>query len=204
MGRTQLFDTAEAVRAARAVFWAEGFEQAALPELERVTGLSRSSIYHAFGSKRGLFDAAVESYLDEVIRPRLAPLTASDVAPTALDAYFASLRTALLSAHTLPGSSGCLLVNAATAPIARDESMARIIDDYRAELRAALAFGVAARLPHLDDESGDVFADTITGLVISALVFVRISPLQAVGFLDAASRMLDLASTTRTGAHSPE
>ncbi|MDD0859753.1 TetR/AcrR family transcriptional regulator [Arthrobacter alpinus] len=45
-----------------------------LPDLERATGLSRSSIYHAFGSKRGLFDAAVASYLSEIIRPRLQPL----------------------------------------------------------------------------------------------------------------------------------
>lgn len=202
MGRTQMFNTADAVRAARAVFWEEGFEQAALPELERVTGLSRSSIYHAFGSKRGLFDAAVESYLDEVIRPRLAPLTASEVTPTALDTYIASLRSVLLGAGRFPASSGCLLVNAATAPIGRDESVARIIDNYRAELRAALACGVAARLPHLDDESGDVFVDTITGLVISALAFVRISPLQAAGFLDAASGMLDLASAAQTSPRS--
>lgn len=38
MSRTQTFDTAEAVRAARAVFWEQGFEGAALPELERATG----------------------------------------------------------------------------------------------------------------------------------------------------------------------
>ena len=49
MGRTQTFDTNEVVRAARAVFWEHGYESAALPELEKATGLSRSSIYHAFG-----------------------------------------------------------------------------------------------------------------------------------------------------------
>ncbi|HOZ57111.1 MAG TPA: helix-turn-helix domain-containing protein, partial [Nakamurella multipartita] len=69
MGRTKTFDPGEVVRAARAVFWTRGFESASLPELQEATGLSVSSIYHSFGSKRGLFDAAVASYLDEVARP---------------------------------------------------------------------------------------------------------------------------------------
>ena len=69
------------MRAARTVFWEHGFEAASLPALERATGLNRSSIYHGFGSKRGLFDAAVASYLDEVVRPRLRPLVQDDVAP---------------------------------------------------------------------------------------------------------------------------
>ena len=60
MGRPQTFETDEVVRAARGVFWRDGYESASLPDLEQATGLSRSSIYHAFGSKRGLFDAAVD------------------------------------------------------------------------------------------------------------------------------------------------
>ena len=75
MGRNRTFDTQEAVRAARSVFWSNGFGGASLPDLEQATGLNRSSLYHAFGSKRGLFDAAVDSYLEEVIRPRLRILT---------------------------------------------------------------------------------------------------------------------------------
>ena len=95
MGRPQTFETVEVVRAARAVFWHDGYESASLPDLEQATGLSRSSIYHAFGSKRGLFDAVVASYLDEVIRPRLRPLTVVQVEPGALAAYLVGLRAAL-------------------------------------------------------------------------------------------------------------
>ncbi|WP_153038931.1 TetR/AcrR family transcriptional regulator, partial [Rathayibacter tanaceti] len=124
MGRTQGFDTEQVVRAARAVFWENGFQEAALPDLEAATGLGRSSLYHAFGSKRGLFDAAVQSYLDEVVRPRLAPLVApSGASPTALEEYFTGLRTALADPRSLSARSGCLLLNAAGAPIARDEAV---------------------------------------------------------------------------------
>ncbi|GAA3670585.1 TetR/AcrR family transcriptional regulator [Microbacterium marinilacus] len=190
MGRTQTFDTTEVVRAARGVFWEQGFDGAPLPELERATGLSRSSIYHAFGSKRGLFDAAVESYLDEVIRPRLRPLTAPDVSPDALEEYLTGLRAALLRAGTLPASSGCLLVNAASAPIAHDDSVAHVIADYRAELRHALGRGVEARLPHLRAAELDVLADACTGLVVSAFALVRVAPEAAAGALDTARALV--------------
>ena len=54
MARTQGFERDAVVRAARTVFWRRGFEDTAVPDLEEATGLSRSSIYNAFGSKRGL------------------------------------------------------------------------------------------------------------------------------------------------------
>ncbi|MBP3977441.1 TetR/AcrR family transcriptional regulator [Microbacterium sp. BLY] len=190
MGRTQTFDTAEAVRAARSVFWEQGFEGAPLPELERATGLSRSSIYHAFGSKRGLFDAAVESYLDEVIRPRLAPLTRESVEPGALEAYLTGLRAALLTTGSLPATSGCLLVNTAAAPIGTDDAVARVVASYRAELRAAFARGVAAARPDLAPTEAATLADACTGLVVSAFALVRVAPDAAASAIDAALALL--------------
>lgn len=190
MGRTQTFDTGEAVRAARAVFWARGYEAAALPDLERATGLSRSSIYHAFGSKRGLFGAAVASYLDEVIRPRLAPLTSAPVAPEALDQYLGGLRAALQRAGSLPATSGCLLVNTAGAPIGQDDEVARLITGYRAELRAAFGNGVRAALPGAAPADQDTLAEACTGLVVAAFVLVRVAQAEALRALDTASALL--------------
>lgn len=176
MGRAQTYDRDEVVRAARGVFWEQGYEGAPLPELERVTGLNRSSIYHAFGSKRGLFDAAVDSYLDEVIRPRLAPLLAEPVATSALEDYLTGLRDALRRPGTAPSSSGCLLVNTAAAPIGRDETVAQVIAGYRSELRSAFARGVAARRPDLAGAELGTLADACTGLVVSAFALVRVDP----------------------------
>lgn len=180
MGRTQAYDRGEVVRAARGVFWEQGFDGAPLPELERVTGLNRSSIYHAFGSKRGLFDAAVQSYLDEIVRPRLAPLTGSAVAPAAIEDYLRGLRDALGRSRSLPGSSGCLLVNSAAAPIGRDDAVAQVVSDYRAELRAAFGRGVVARRPDLSAGDAATLADACTGLVISAFALVRVDTAGAV------------------------
>ena len=186
MGRTQGFDTDEVVRAARSVFWERGFEEASVPELEAATGLRRSSLYHAFGSKRGLFDAAVQSYLDEVVRPRLAPLRADVVAPDALEGYFTGLRAALSDARTISARSGCLLLNAAGAPIARDEAVREVIADYRAELLRAMRAGADARWPHAVSARRSGQADVLVSLLVAALVLARVDSVQSVATVDAA------------------
>jgi AcrR family transcriptional regulator len=191
MGRPQTFDTTEVVRAARAVFWENGYEDASLPTLEAATGLHRSSLYHAFGSKRGLFDAAVSSYLDEVIRPRLRPLLTPQVAPRAVVDYLRGLRDALARPDSPAARSGCLLVNAAGAPIARDRAVADVVAGYRGELHAALRAGIAAHLPGLGPAEHDTRATVVTALVLAAMTLVRIDPAQAGVTLDAAIELLD-------------
>ncbi|NRD07366.1 TetR family transcriptional regulator [Rathayibacter agropyri] len=194
MGRTQGFETEQVVRAARAVFWENGFEEASLPALEAATGLGRSSLYHAFASKRGLFDAAVQSYLDEVVRPRLVPLVAaSGASPSALEDYFIGLRAALADARNLSARSGCLLLNAAGAPIARDEAVRDVIADYRAELLRALRAGALARWPQAPDwASGQ--ADVLVSLVVAALVLARVDPAQSLATVDAALALVRAAA----------
>src|SRR5699024_9850897 len=91
MSRTAAFDKQAAIKAARDVFWRDGYAETALPALEKATGLNRSSIYNTFGSKRGLFDAAVDNYLEEVVRPRLRRLLVDAVSPTALTAFITGL-----------------------------------------------------------------------------------------------------------------
>lgn len=170
MGRPQEFDTAQAVRAARRVFWEQGYAEASMPALEEATGVGRSSIYHAFGSKRGLFDAAVTSYLDEVVRPRLAPLHADPVDPDAVVTYLRSIQTASCGGS---GAPGCLLINTATSPLATDSAVASVVADYRRELEEALRRGLAARFPDRDASAVRRLAETCTALLVSAFSTVR-------------------------------
>ncbi|KQQ01558.1 MULTISPECIES: TetR/AcrR family transcriptional regulator [unclassified Rathayibacter] len=186
MGRLQGFETGAVVRAARAVFWERGFEEASLPELETATGVGRSSLYHAFGSKRGLFDAAVQSYLDEVVRPRLAPLVTETVDFGALEDYFTGLRGALADAASISARSGCLLLNAAGAPIARDDAVREVIADYRAELLAAMRAGAASRWPSASSGWLAQQADVLVSLLVAALVLARVDSAQSVATVDAA------------------
>ncbi|SIN79187.1 TetR/AcrR family transcriptional regulator [Agromyces cerinus] len=191
MGRQQTFDTAEVVRAARTVFWQHGYEDASIPDLEAATGLKRSSIYNAFDSKRGLFDAAVSSYLDEVVRPRLRPLTVAQVSPDAIVEYFSGLRAALELADSFTAENGCLLINAAGGPIAHDDAVRESVAAYRAELQAAVRNGIEARHPGRPADEVDRLAETCTALLVATFALTRVDADAALGSLDAARRLVD-------------
>lgn len=194
MARTQGFSRDTVVRAARTVFWRAGFEGASIPALEQATGLNRSSLYNAFGSKRGLFDAAVQSYLDEVIRPRLRPLQQDRVDPDAIPAYLGGLREAFSHSESMPVTGGCLLINTATAPLANDADVACVVAAYRNELRAAVGNGVAAHLDTAAPEEVETLAEAVTGLIIAAFALVKASPPEAVRALDTARDLLNVAA----------
>jgi AcrR family transcriptional regulator len=194
MGRSATFETSDAVRAARALFWAEGYEATSMSAIQQATGLNASSIYHAFGSKRGLFDAAIANYLEEVVRPGLAPLLVADPAPSALAGYLARAAELLGEpggASRLP--DGCLLVNTACAGIAREESVREVIASYRAELVRAFAAGVAARFPDASADERARLTETSVSALLAALVMARVDRDAARGALDAARAGLDAA-----------
>jgi TetR/AcrR family transcriptional repressor of nem operon len=166
MGRHQVFDTVHAVEAARDLFWQLGYEAVSLTDLEQATGLNRSSIYNAFGSKRGLFDVAVENYLETIIRPRIAPLLDPSNSPSeaaeALIRYFTALAETVAGLPADSPRQGCLLVTAAPGIAGQDETVRQVVADYHAELvgafTAALECATGA-FPAAPERAGAASAD---------------------------------------------
>ena len=190
MARTREFDRADVVRAARQFFWEHGYEDASIVGLEAATGLNRSSLYNAFESKRGLFDVAVQSYLDEIVRPRLRPLEGAEVSGGALAAYLDGLAEAFEHAGSMPAAHGCLLINAAGAPVARDADVARVISAYRDELHHAIARGVDAASPAATSARRSHLADAVTGLVVAAFALARTASSEAIRSIRTARLLL--------------
>ena len=190
MGRARTFDEGTVTRSALGAFWERGYPETAVPELEDATGLNRSSLYHTFGSKRGLFDAAVERYLDEVVRPRLAPLLADHVARGALEDYLRDLREAMLGGLPELAANGCLLMNATGSSLGHDADLQRVVARYHADLRAAIGAGVAASRPDLDAAAASDLATACTAMVLASMMIVRVNPTAAAEMLATASRTL--------------
>ncbi|EME19599.1 TetR/AcrR family transcriptional regulator [Rhodococcus triatomae] len=190
MPRPQEFDTEAVVAAVRDVFWDKGFEQTSVPELERVTGLNRSSLYNAFGSKRGLFDAAVQDYLDRVVRPRLRILTGEPTSPDAAIRYYRSLSAALGALPDELSSRGCLLLNSAAGFAAHDDTQRAVVDAYRSELAAALAHALHVLDPSSSPAVLERRTRILSALSISALLLSRVNRSEAVALADAAIEQL--------------
>ncbi|MDQ1023867.1 AcrR family transcriptional regulator [Streptomyces umbrinus] len=64
MGRPRGFDAEEALEKAIRVFWEQGYEGASLTDLTNAMGITRTSMYAAFGNKEDLFRKALERYTE--------------------------------------------------------------------------------------------------------------------------------------------
>ncbi|MDH6236400.1 helix-turn-helix domain-containing protein [Cryobacterium sp. CG_9.6] len=189
MGRTQSFERVTVVQSARDLFWDKGFDAASLADLEDATGLKRSSLYHAFGSKRGLFDAAVEDYLHTVVRPRLRLLTGAGGGRASLLAYFDSLRQMVSAVAEDSPRRGCLLVNCAAGLAGHDDSARQVVDSYRSELTSALQYALGAAEGAPDDVRPNQVtgrAQILASLSTSAMLLARVNATESVALLTTA------------------
>lgn len=78
-GRPREFDVEEALAAALRVFWEKGYDAASLTDLTDAMGITRPSLYAAFGNKEALFKRALDLYESE----KLAYVGQALSAPTA-------------------------------------------------------------------------------------------------------------------------
>jgi AcrR family transcriptional regulator len=133
-GRPREFDVEEALAAALRVFWSKGYEGASLSDLTEAMGITRPSLYAAFGNKESLFRKALDLYEREkltYIAEALEALTAREVAERLL-------RGAVASHASTSGPRGCLGVISSVACGADAESIRDEVIKRRASSQEAL------------------------------------------------------------------
>jgi AcrR family transcriptional regulator len=110
-GRPREFDTELALDRAMELFWRKGYEGTSLSDLTETLGITRPSLYAAFGNKAALFRSALERYETNVVTYRRKALNASSAHDVA--------RELLEGAANLFGDrrtpAGCLGVQSALA-----------------------------------------------------------------------------------------
>jgi TetR/AcrR family transcriptional regulator, transcriptional repressor for nem operon len=124
MPRPREFDPEVALDRAMDVFWSKGYEATSLDDLCEVTGLSRSSLYATFGSKRDLLLRTVDRYV-EVRTPSIAAVLSQPL--PIREAIAALLRQFIDLIVSGPGRRGCFLGNcAAELPRGDRAALARV------------------------------------------------------------------------------
>lgn len=156
-GRERRFDSDSALDAAMKVFWTKGFNGASLTDLTEAMGITRPSLYAAFGSKEALFFKALDLYQCLSRDYIMAALHE----PTARGVFEALIRGTLKTQLTEGQPRGCLMV--LNAMQGDDEAQ-----PIRNEILKRQAMGremLAARFERAKRE-GDVLATiNIEGLV---------------------------------------
>ncbi|MEU9689090.1 TetR/AcrR family transcriptional regulator [Amycolatopsis japonica] len=84
MGRRRAFDEDEVVRAAVGLFGGRSYDGVSIDDLVNHLGVHRNSLYKTFGSKRGLYLAALRRHLADDVRPLAETLATATDAATAL------------------------------------------------------------------------------------------------------------------------
>lgn len=145
MARHKDFDPDLALDKAMRLFWRRGYHATSIQDLVEATGVNRASLYATFGGKEDLFLAAVERYLAQVNRKRLAKMQANPSARAAIRGYFEDL----IAFATGEGRRlGCMLTNSAIEFGDGEEPIGRrlfgLFDEVEEQLTALIERGQAA------------------------------------------------------------
>lgn len=175
MARPREFDEQAVLDAAADLFWARGYEATSTRDLTARTGLTPSSMYAAFGDKRGLFRRALDHYLGR-LRQKMTRLEATCSPGEAITGFFEdtierSLDDAL--------HRGCMLVNSALEASPQDTEFREAIagelksieDFFRGRIAAAQQHGEVSPALSADDVARQLLA-----VLLGVRVLARVRP----------------------------
>ena len=155
-GRPREFCVDAALAAALGVFWSKGYEGASMADLTAAMGITKPSLYAAFGNKEALFHKALDLYEAEKLEYTREALKQ----PTARAVAEYIMRGAVDAQTSTSGPKGCLGVISSVACGSEAESIKADVIARRVSSHAALV----ERFERAKDE-GDLPAQVdITGL----------------------------------------
>ncbi len=191
IGRPREFDREAVVTTVVDLFWEKGYSSTSIGDIAERTGLSRSSLYGAFGSKDDLYQTALDRYLGD---HRAMVAGVLDDGRRGLDDVDAFLDLIWEQVDVVGETRGCLAVNTATELRSSEQTLIDFGTHHREFLRA----GFTAALERGSD-LGEVDADRVTDLanvlvttVLGLAVMIRggASPAEVRAHLDSTKHSL--------------
>ncbi len=164
-GRPRQFDKDAVLDALVALFWLQGYEATSMSDIEKASGLNKSSLYNAFGSKHELFELVLDRYINLRIQTLASMLRVGEDGVAALHGFVDALRD--------EGRGGCLAVNTSAELGAGDEAVAGFGRQYREKMRAGIREVISAAsaksgLPaELVEARTDMFLTFMLGLAVA-------------------------------------
>jgi TetR/AcrR family transcriptional regulator, transcriptional repressor for nem operon len=164
MGRPRGFDETEVIAAAAALFASRAYDGVSVDDLVTHLGVHRNSLYKTFGSKRGLYLAALRWHLKHQVHPLIDEVSAAgDIAQ--------AVRSAL-AAHNDDADTGVLdlLLMAATERAPVDQEVRAEVSAALHALDQAVSTVLTGNPPSSAGEPAPALAEALT----SALIGLRL------------------------------
>jgi len=151
-GRPRKFAVSDTVDKALDLFWTKGIADSTTRELESFLGLSQSSLYHQFGSKQLLLEAALDRYEELTSQALLVPLSENPDGFLAIKEFF----THLSDWVTKDKRRGCMLINL----MAEDGSRSQLVKARTFKYRSNVKSGLMHALDRALIKEGKLQSDT--------------------------------------------
>jgi TetR/AcrR family transcriptional repressor of nem operon len=170
MARPREFDETTALEAAMRCFWTQGYEATSVRDLAERMGITGASLYNAFGDKRSLYRRALDHYLEQSVRERVARLEAGHPPLAAIRAFFDEI---IRRSVTDRERRGCMLVNSALEMAPHDP-------EFRKVVAQELVFieGFFRRCTQAGQRDGSISThqphDALAKMLLSVLLGIRV------------------------------
>ncbi len=155
----------EALNAAMSAFWEHGYEATSMDDLLTVMGLTKGSLYKAFGDKHNLFLLSLQDYLDRLFEKMKQSAESSSDPVVSLSALMGGVDNLCCKQET---SKGCFAVNTVVELSHRDEEASAILKRHLVRVEKLLS-----KLISSGQQSGD-FRSDISAEHLAEALFVYI------------------------------
>lgn len=112
-GRPPTYDPDLALDAALKIFWRRGFSATSLDDISTATGMTRPSLYSAFGNKKAIYRKSLDHFNRKFFSTLDAALTGGDRLEDDLIAFYSAALSVYRTGKT--GTLGCPVL--CTAPV---------------------------------------------------------------------------------------
>ncbi|MCP4933210.1 MAG: TetR/AcrR family transcriptional regulator [bacterium] len=166
-GRPRAFDEQAVIQHAQQIFLKHGFEAVSYEQLASEVGLSKPSLYNAFGDKSALFERVLDNYAQEARSFSVAEFESGKTLEEGTKKLLLLTADIYCKPDTL--SEGCLLVGTALPACSKSGNIQQILAKFIQLVEADLE-GVIAKQYYEDAQFLDR-APRALAVLISSLVF---------------------------------
>ena len=144
MGRKRLFCQQQALGQILCLFWRKGFDATSIRDIATALDVPIASLYHCYGDKKAILQAALDDYEARYITPAINRLTESDDPLGALDDFFTALAHPAAENDQPPG---CFLVLVAEQCHYSEPTLAQQARAILGKLKASFASNLERARP---------------------------------------------------------